>query len=260
MYLKSPVDDLAVRSLSAALLEAWRGGPLARADDPALQLSSDAQAEAVQNLVWAGLAADGARPSAWKAGASSRTAAVSVAPLPPGGVLQGVIALPPRATVPLAVEAEIAYRLARSVTTVPAAAEVAGCFDALCVAIEVIGSRWREGFAAPERLRLADLQSHHALVLGSWQPLRPIDGDLQPCQVLVDGRAVLDRAGGHACGDPAWVLRGWMEQVLARDGTLEAGDVVTTGSWAGMYPVLPGARAEVRFDGLGVLTLDLPRG
>jgi hypothetical protein len=64
--------------------------------------------------------------------------------------------------------------------------------DAVCVSIGLVESRWLEGLHAPGPDKLADLQSHGALVLGDWLPVAPRDGSRQRCAVHIgarDGRA-----------------------------------------------------------------------
>jgi hypothetical protein len=46
-------------------------------------------------------------------------------------------------------------------------------------------SRWQQGVEAPGQLKLADLQSHGALVLGDWVPFAPRDWMAQSCSVRI---------------------------------------------------------------------------
>ena len=55
-------------------------------------------------------------------------------------------------------------------------------------------------------LRLADLASHAALVLGEWVPFAPRDWSAQECRLVIGAQAPLMRRGTHSCGDPAFVL------------------------------------------------------
>lgn len=251
------LSDPAVPLVTRALLSARRSGQPCRSADPALRLASDAAAWAVQEAVCAALAGPpGSRPAVWKAGAAARGAACSGSPLPASGVRHGPTRLCAADFRRHGIEAEIAFRLARPVRTLPHEADALGCFDAMCVAIEVVDSRWAEAMDAPERLRLADLQSHGALVLGDWRPLRAVDWATQACRIDVNGQPAARSVASHACVDPGSVLHGWLAHVLARVGTLEAGDVVTTGSWGGALWVAPGDAVAVEFPGLGVLALD----
>jgi 2-keto-4-pentenoate hydratase len=158
------------------------------------------------------------------------------------------------------VEAEIALRLASPVTARQASAldgaAAARLVDAMAVSIEVVDSRWLQGSAAPALLRLADLQSHAALVLGEWQAFRPVEWSAQVCRLRVGTREELRVCGTHSCGDPAWVLADWLRHAT-REGDLPAGAVVTTGSWVGTVPASAGDRVEAVFDGIGEATLQL---
>lgn len=249
----------AVDAVTRALLRAHRERQRCSSLDPAFALRDDDEAMAVQDAVCAALAGD-ARVAAWKAGATAPGAPVSACPLPSAGLHRGAKRLPGAAFHQRGVEAEIAFRLARPPEHPPLDDEVLPCFDALCVAIEVVDSRWTEAMAAPERLRLADLQSHAALVLGDWQPLRPIDWAAQSCRVLVNGEVAARGVGTHSCVDPGRVLGGWLRHAAARGMALQPGDVVTTGSWGRALWVGPEDHVLVDFPGIGKLRLAFEHG
>ena len=157
-------------------------------------------------------------------------------------------------------ETEIALRLGRDVTPEQAVLlrheDVDGFVDAMTVSIEIVDSRWREGQAAPALLKLADLQSHGALVLGDWVPYRSgHDWSAQRCETRIGNAAPIDRTGAHPLGEPAWLLPIWLQH-LTRDGvTVPAGTVVTTGSWIGIAPAAPGQRVHAEFAGIGRVEL-----
>ncbi|WP_295647167.1 fumarylacetoacetate hydrolase family protein [uncultured Methylibium sp.] len=251
----------AVDAVTRALLRAHRERRRCSSLDPAFALRDDVEAMAVQDAVCAALAGtDEVRTVAWKAGASGPGAPVSACPLPVAGLHHGATRLPGTAFHQRGVEAEIAFRLARPPECPASDDEVLPCFDALCVAIEVVDSRWIEAMAATERLRLADLQSHAALVLGDWLPLRPIDWATQACRVLVNGEPAARGVGTHSCVDPGRVLGGWLRHAAARGAALQAGDVVTTGSWGRALWVGPDDHVLVDFPGLGKLRLAFEPG
>lgn len=203
------------------------------------------------------------RAGHWKAGAGDTQAIPAYAPLPPAGVWSGTPAASADATDQgfhlIGVEAEVAFRLGRPVGPAEAAAiamadDLADWLDALCVSIELVDSRWDEGLAAPDALKLADLLCHGGLVLGEWQPYRPWIGHdwaEQACSLEVDGQEVAQGVGGHPCGSPLWVIPHWLRHATAGDGTLAAGTVVTTGAWLGVHFARPGQTLTVRFAGLG---------
>lgn len=242
------------------LLDARRQGRAAAA--PAL--ASSEAAYAVQDGVARALGWFGAAPPRhWKSGGASRDSELAHSPLPSGGVWTS----PADATGwpaadaglwPLSlrgIEAEIALRLGRDVDAALAASlDVAGAsalVDAMCVAIELVETRWREGLRAPALARLADLQSHGALVLGEWQPWTPRDWPQQRCLVKIGPAAEAWFRGSHALADPAFVLPAWLRHATRGGAVLPAGTVVTTGTWCGLMHAHGGDAVLVTFDGIG---------
>lgn len=204
-------------------------------------------------------------PRYWKSGAGHRGATLTHAPLMPAGVhldsstaapadLRGQHCFRP------AVECEIALRLGCEVTPAQAAAlghddDPAALVDAMAVSIEVVDCRWVDDGALPPLLRLADFQSHGALVLGAWVPWRGLDWASQAgCLQLNQGPAQAF-GGSHPLGTPQWLLPIWLRHLTRHGATVPAGTVVTTGTWAAQLPLQRGSRVLVRFDGVGEAAL-----
>jgi 2-keto-4-pentenoate hydratase len=160
-----------------------------------------------------------------------------------------------------AIEAEIALRLAVDVDAAQAARltpdSTQGLVDAMTVSIEVVDSRWREGSQAPALLRLADAQSHGALVLGDWVRCTPRDWATQVCEVHIGGQTPTVKRGTHSLGDPAWLLASWLQHATRKGASVPAGTIVTTGTWVGVLPVLRGDEVRVDFPGVGTASLTL---
>jgi 2-keto-4-pentenoate hydratase len=129
--------------------------------------------------------------------------------------------------------------------------------DAMCVSIEIVDSRWTEGFDAPPLAKLADLQSHGALVLGDWRPFTARDWSRQSCRVQIGPRAPVESRGSHPLGEPAWVLPAWLRHATRGGATLRAGTVVTTGAWTGLIEAHAGDAVSVEFDGIGAARVQL---
>lgn len=242
----------------AALLQARRSGTpvaaLAPADADAAYAAQQAVAQA---LGWF----DTAVPRHWKSGGPSRSAVPTHAPLPPAGVWAGghdARAWPFRHR---GIEAEVALRLGRPVDAALAAtldlAQATALVDAACVSIEIVDSRWIEAFAAPPLARLADLQSHGALVLGDWQAFTPRDWAAQACHVRIGTQAAQTFRGSHSLADPAFVLPAWLRHATRGGQVVPAGTVVTTGTWCGLLMAAAGDRVEVEFPGLGQASVQL---
>jgi 2-keto-4-pentenoate hydratase len=165
----------------------------------------------------------------------------------------------------LGIEAEIALRLGRDVSPADARAmrpeDADAWIDAMAVSVELVASRWSEGLAAPALLRMADCQSHGALMLGPWQAYRRLDWANLPWRLSQQDAALIERRGGHSLDDPAWVLPAWLTHLSRSGSTVPAGTVVTTGAWGGMQALgRLGGLVEVSFEGLGSCRFELPGG
>ena len=200
-------------------------------------------------------------PRAWKSGGAT-LAGITHAPLPDAGVVRSPADGRHWPLHQRGIEAEVALRMGHSVDAATAAtldhASAEALIDALCVSIEVVDSRWADGWSAtPALLRLADLQSHGALVLGAWQPYVARDWTAQVCEVHIGAQASQRFVGTHPLGDPAAVLPAWLRHLTRHGATVPAGTVVTTGSWVGLLEAQAGDAVRVVFDGLGEATLQL---
>jgi 2-keto-4-pentenoate hydratase len=255
------VSDHSIERVARALLQARRERQPTDAALLAGALETPAEAYAVQALVAQGMEAAPQTPRYWKSGGPSRDAVLTHAALPERGVWTSPAdARGWHCNVRL-IEAEIALRLGRDVTPAEAARltpETAGSLvDAMAVSIELVDSRWREGVQAPPLLKLADLQSHGALVLGAWQPWAPRDWASQECTVQIGAGPLERRRGTHALGDPLWVLPAWLRHATREGIAVPRGTVVTTGTWCGMLPAAAGDRVVARFEGVGEAALQL---
>jgi len=251
-----------LEAVTQALLDARRHTRPADAQPLASALPDADAAYTVQQQVGAALGWFGSgAPRHWKSGGPSRAQPLTHAPLPPAGVA----ASPASGTSwPLharLIESEIALRLARDVDAALAAtlthASVAGLVDAMTVSIEIVDSRWQQALVAPALLRLDDLASHGALVLGDWVPFVARNWAAQRCRLHIGNQAPVERTGTHSCGDPTWVLADWLRHATQQHGTVAAGTVVTTGTWAGAPAAQPGDLVVVEFDGIGQARVQL---
>lgn len=251
-----PLIELAADSL----VNARRSGrPASAASVP---LPDAASAYAVQDAVGQRLGwfADGV-PRHWKSGGPSRAAILTHAALPS----EGVWASPADArTWPFrlrGIEAEIALHMACDVDRVGAAAldidQAAELIDAMCVSIEIVDSRWTEGLDAPATAKLADLQSHGALVLGAWVPFARRDWAAQECRVTIGMQRPVVRSGSHSLADPLFVLPAWLRHATRSGQRVPKGTVVTTGTWVGILDASPGDLVSVEFPGVGNASVQL---
>lgn len=266
-----------IGALAGALAGARRNGgaldPAAwQAAVPDMDAAYAVQAAVADALGWFA----GGAPRAWKSGGPSREHGLTHAPLPPAGVRTSPAdCTDMRFFAPL-IEIEVALRLARAVSAETAAALAAAAgradqagraeladriadelVDAMCVSIEVVDSRWADPAQATAPMKLADLQSHGALVLGEWVPYARRDWAAQRCSVVIGGAAPVERAGTHPLGSPTWLLPVWLKHATRKGATVPGGTVVTTGAWAGMLPAKAGDAVMAVFDGIGSATVRL---
>ena len=219
-------------------------------------------AYAAQDAVAHALGWFGAAPARhWKSGGPSRTAVLTHAPLPPDGVWVSPADARAWPFHLRGIEAEIALRLGQEVTPAQAmtldATQASALVDAMCVSIEVVDSRWQEGFDAPALAKLADLQSHGALVLGDWVPFAPRDWGAQRCRVQIGAQPAVERQGSHSLADPAWLLPAWLRHATRDGQSIPAGTVVTTGTWVGILHAARGELVSAEFPGIGRASVQL---
>jgi 2-keto-4-pentenoate hydratase len=250
-----------VQAVAEALVAAHRERRTVPASSFESMLQEAEQAYAVQEEVARAMRwFDRPVPQHWKSGGPERTKPLTHAGLPP----QHVWASPADARGThfnwRLIEAEVAVRLARDVSPDDAQAfnpaMTAQWLDGMTVSIEIVDSRW-ENRAAPALLKLADLQSHGALVLGAWKPFAARDWSQQACTVQVGSAAAQSFRGSHSLGDPVWLLPLWLKHVTRHGATVPRGTVVTTGTWCGMLEARPGDKVKAVFEGIGEAEVQL---
>jgi 2-keto-4-pentenoate hydratase len=242
-------------SEAADRLVAARGGgrPVAWSD---ILPSDRAGAYAIQDATLARIGPAGG----WKVGASGPEAEPVCAPLPASGLLASGARLGAEFRL-RGVEVEVALRVGRALTADDAALpdrELAGAFDAVYPAIEVVETRLEDWTSSAALSQLADLQSHGALLIGAASTVSPASIDLKGVEAdLSIGESISRRTiGGNPAGD-IWRLLRWLIRHCAnRDVPLLPGHIVTTGSCTGMIFADAGTCARARLAGLGEVGVD----
>lgn len=249
--MNTPFDP---RPIADTLARAWHGAE--RIDSAAIRLTDAVQAYAVQNELIARLG-----PAAgWKVGAANDQAEPNCAPLPASVVTgPGTPAIVPARSL-RGMELEVAVRLGADLlpgdALLPPEA-IAAAIDAVMPAIEIVDTRLAEGRNAPVSAKLADLQSHGALVLGApvKADLRALDLRTLRAQLWFDGQRVADTTGGHVAPDVMRLIAWLARHAQARGLPLRAGQVITTGTCTGLLLAPAGARVEGEVAGLGRVAL-----
>jgi 2-keto-4-pentenoate hydratase len=165
----------------------------------------------------------------------------------------------------LGIEPEIAFSLRRALAPLAgdrryAREEVVDAIAAAHAAIEIVVSRFHSHETASALDRLADNISNGGLVVGPpCEDWRKFDLGTLPLRVTIRAQGSPDSThesrGGHPLADPLLPLI-WLVNHCSQRGTgMQEGDIVTTGSYAGLRYVGRGAHALVRFEGLGAAEL-----
>lgn len=203
----------------------------------------------------------GAAVAGWKVGAKSADGPAQGAPLPSTGVLHQPAALPRAMFVTPGLELEIAFTLGRRFDAHSGPyddAALIGAIESVHAAIEVVASRFRAWPDVDRLWQLADLQNHGALIVGDG--VRYDDAfafEAPAMRFTFDGVSAFAGVPANPAGDPRRLLAWVVNHNVSRGVAIEAGTVVTAGSYTGIYlPPSPGvARGEI--DGLPPVQLAL---
>jgi 2-keto-4-pentenoate hydratase len=245
------IDAAAAEAAADWLLPAWQDRTAPRPGlPPALRPEDAAQAYAIQQAVMRRLGAIGG----WKVGAAGPDAPCTCAPMPQAGHHLSPVRLPAAAWPARGVEAEIAFRMAHSLTPREAPysrAEVLAAIDTCHPLIEVVQSRFASPASEDPLSMLADFAAHGCFVLGPSVPgWRARDFAAQPVELAFGARTVASRTG-HPGGDMIRMLQYLADEGARWAGGVMAGQIVTTGSWTGLtFPEI-GEAVTARFPGFG---------
>jgi 2-keto-4-pentenoate hydratase len=157
----------------------------------------------------------------------------------------------------LRIEPEIAFRIGTALPPLSPGHEypreqVLGAVASAHAVLELVTSRFLDENAVSQLERVADAFMNEGLVVGAacagW---RSLDLAALTLTVQVGGREHWRGAARHPVGDPLRPLV-WIANHLSALGIgLAAGEIVTTGSFAGAPALAPGEWAEAEFAGLG---------
>lgn len=196
----------------------------------------------------------------WKVGAGAADATPSASMLPAQKIYASPTQLSPAEFNFIGIEAEIAFRFARTLdrTGTPySEREVLEAVASLHPAIEIADSRysrWRERSALEQ---LADCGNNGALIVGPAASAVPsIDQTRVEATVWVDDTLRVTKTGGNTAGSVQRLLTWLANRCVALGTPIRAGDVVTTGSCTGLE-IIPGGRVRAALAGVGEVSVSL---
>jgi 2-keto-4-pentenoate hydratase len=241
-----------------------RHAPLERLPEGAMPVSvADGYAiqDAIERL-------DGRAVVGWKIGCTSALAQqlLGIAAPFPGRVFAGTLHASParfaaRAFILIGVEPEFAFTLGRDLPPRADAygrAEVEEAAESLHLALELVEPRLAQWLKAGGPSLVADNGCNGALVHGpaiaGW---RGYDLAAQPVRLAFDGQTAAEGTGAATLGHPLAALA-WLANDRREHGTgLKAGQIVTTGTCAGITYMKAGSTASYVADGLGAIEFKL---
>jgi 2-keto-4-pentenoate hydratase len=197
----------------------------------------------------------------WKVGAPTPAATPWGSPLPAAGIHPSPSVVPSRFR---AVESEIGFHFGRALpprAEAYDATEIAAAIETCHATIEVVEPRYRDYRAVDPTAIRSDLGMHGALVvgapIGAWT--REMFGTLA-VTLTVNGAVRRQAVGSNPGGPDLMRTLVWLanSEVVKAFGGLQAGTVVTTGSWTGVEIVPPGGEAVAQFDGFAPVAVGFP--
>ena len=160
------------------------------------------------------------------------------------------------------VECEFAFRFGRDLpprTEAYSLGKVLEAVEGLLPAIEVVGGRFEDGLGRIGQRRLiADMSAHTAFVYGQEKSdWRATDAKSHRVSLYRNGGAVRHGVGSNALGDPLLVLLWIADHLSLRGESIEAGQIVTTGTCTGITPVTHADRFVADFGTLGQVEVSI---
>lgn len=214
---------------------------------------------AIQNRV---LELLGETVGGWKCGVPNANTGPIVAAIPASAILRS---LP--CTVPGAkglIEPEIAFVMGRDLparATPYSDAEIRAAIAESRLVLELITTRYADKASATLPEILADSFNNHGLLIGPAIP-GALDQSLEQLHVTIKtaSGALFDKVHPHPSGHPMKSFTWLVHFLNGRGEGLKAGQIVTTGSYAGIVEAPLGVPIHVQLNGLGELDVELITG
>ena len=246
--------------LGKALIDAWRSGKaLGATDAKRLAPETDQAAYRIQREVGESLGwFSGGQPKAWKVGGTLERP--TAAPIADRHRVKGPASMAYSERHALVgIEVELAIQLESPLPPGATLSDAYQAVGAIIAAIEVCDVRAEGWQALPETFLLADQQMNRCLVLGDsvkngWQP----EYAHSSVSINSNKRDIEEKALRHPLADPLSLLP-WLAKHVASQYPpgLQAGDIITTGTWAGLIEAHPGEIINASFSGIGAVRVSV---
>lgn len=236
-------------ALAAAALTGAFAGPRLERLDEAIEPRTETEAYAVQTAVLAGETVAG-----WKV-APARNGVIRCAPLAASRLLKDGGALPGGLHQPL-LEVELAIRLAGDVPVTARREETLAMLGTVCMAFEILDSRFLDRKAVSALSALADLQGNRAFSAApEGVPWGSVELAEVPLALFSDGEKIVETPGGASSAQVAEAVVWLAGHAAARGMPLRRGQIIITGSRLGPTPLPAGRRLLATGAGIGQASL-----
>ena len=158
------------------------------------------------------------------------------------------------------VEVEFVFLMGADYSHTDSSAEtLADAIEGVCAGIEVAGVRYPQSMGRPSTaLVVADAAANIALVHGTpVRTWRDFDLATHQADLRINGELVDGGTGGKVLGNPINSLAWLVEFLKRQNGSLQRGDLITTGTVTDMRPVEVGDEVVADFGGLGEAKVNL---
>ena len=222
-----------MQELADVLLDARRANTTLDTWPDTLVPADNDEAYAAQSATIAALGG----AAGYKIGARTPEASAQFAPLPVGKVFEDGATLAFGDFARIGLELEIGFRFATAVDSSFVTLDdeaILARIDTVHVTSEVVDSRFSGFPDVPKLLQLADLQNNGALVVSKGVPYRPELPYLTPTARFHWGeQEIFAGPARNPCGDPRRLVVWLVRELLARGRTIDAGNILTAGSYTG---------------------------
>jgi 2-keto-4-pentenoate hydratase len=246
------IDDAAAAELARRRREGHRGPRL----DPAIRPATLDEAFALQHRVAERLGTIGG----WKCSLPTADR-MTAAPIYASTIHRGAHAAVHARGATAPIEPEIAFVLARDLGPRPEAydeRDVVAAIGEVHLVLEILGNRYDDPASVPFPEMLADGANNEGLIVGPVLE-QGLSLPLEGFAVRIEGGNGfrLERAGRHPDGHPLKPLVWLANFVRERGERLRAGQIVTTGSYAGALDVPLQTPLAITFGTLGSMSVTL---
>jgi 2-keto-4-pentenoate hydratase len=199
----------------------------------------------------------GEKTGGWKCGLQAKPDMIMLAPIPASAIYRSS----PVAVTVGKIEPEVAFVLGKDLpprATPYTLDEIRAATGDIRFVLELLGARFSNVVDVSYHELLADCYNNYGLFIGPSIP-GALDKALEalPVKITAGGAAIFDKEGKHPSGHPMNSFSWLVNYLSARGQGLKAGEIITTGSYAGVVDVPIGQPLRVELGDFGAIEVTL---